>query len=82
MTNDSLRTAKEKYDKQTPPRVSDDFQIGPDGAYEHNSDWDATLMDGLEYESWDELYEDYVGESDLHAFVQWLKDNFKIPNKL
>ena len=80
--NEALKSAKEKYDKQTPPRVSDDFQIGPDGAYEHNSDWDATLMDGLEYESWDELYEDYVGESDLHVFVQWLKDNFKIPNKL
>jgi hypothetical protein len=69
-----------KDDKQ--PRVSDDFQIGPDGAYEHNSDWDVTLMDGLEYESWDELYDDYVGEADLHEFVQWLKDNFQVPNKL
>jgi hypothetical protein len=39
-------------------------------------------MDVLEYESCDELYEDYVGESDLLEFVQWLKDNFKIPNKL
>jgi len=45
-------------------------------------DWDATLMDGLEYESWDELYDDYVGEADLHEFVQWLKDNFQVPNKL
>lgn len=57
-------------------------QVGPDGAYEHNGDWDATLMDGLEYESWDEIYEDYVGEADLHEFVQWLKDNFQVPNKL
>ena len=32
--------------------ISDDFQIGPDGAYEHDEeneeDWDVTLMDGLE----------------------------------
>jgi hypothetical protein len=78
--NEALKSAKEKYDKEL--RVSDDFQIGPDGAYEHNSDWDATLMDGLEYEDWDEIYEDYVGESDVLEFVQWLKENFKIPNKL
>ena len=33
--------------------VSDDFQIGPDGAFEYGddiSDWDVTLMDGLEDE--------------------------------
>ena len=78
--NEALKSAKEKYDKQ--PRVSDDFQIGPDGAYEHNSDWDATLMDGLEYESWDEVYDDYAGESDLHEFVKWLKENFHVPIKL
>ena len=73
--NESLKSAKKKH---TSPHVSDDFQIGPDGAYE----WDVTLMDGLEYESWDEVYEDYVGEADLHEFVQWLKDNFQVPNKL
>jgi hypothetical protein len=65
--------------KQIPPYVSDDFQIGPDGAFE---DWDVTLMDGIEYESWDEIYEDYVGEADLHEFLQWLKNNFQVPNKL
>jgi hypothetical protein len=75
--NEALKSAKEKYDKQ--PRVSDDFQIGPDGAYE---DWDVTLMDGLEYETWDEVYDDYVGESDLHEFVKWLKENFHVPIKL
>ena len=80
--NEALKSAKEKYDKQVSPHVSDDFQIGPDGAYEHNSDWDVTLMDGLEYESWDEVYDDYVGESDLHEFVKWLKDNFHVPVKL
>jgi hypothetical protein len=77
--NESLKSAKKKYNKQ--PRVSDDFQIGPDGAYEYD-DWDKTLMDGLEYESWDELYEDYVGEEDIYEFIQWLKDNFQVPNKL
>jgi len=51
-------------------------------AKERYDEWDVTLMDGIEYESWDELYDDYVGESDLHEFVQWLKDNFQVPNKL
>jgi hypothetical protein len=35
------------------PTISDNFQIGPDGAFEHDddiSDWDVTLMDGLEDE--------------------------------
>lgn len=36
------------------PYISDNFQIGPDGAYEHTEedekDWDVTLMDGLEDE--------------------------------
>jgi hypothetical protein len=51
-------------------------------AKEKYDEWNATLMDGIEYESWDEIYDDYVGESDLHEFVQWLKDNFQVPNKL
>jgi hypothetical protein len=29
---------KEEESKENPPFVSDDFQIGPDGAYEHNED--------------------------------------------
>jgi hypothetical protein len=39
------------------PYVSDDFQIGPDGAYEYTEgemkeflEWDVTLNDGLENE--------------------------------
>jgi hypothetical protein len=35
------------------PYVSDDFQIGPDGAFEYSDDiedWDNTLLDGLEEE--------------------------------
>ena len=83
--NEALKVAKERYDAMLdakPPYVSDDFQIGPDGAYEDVTDWDVTLMDGIEYESWDEIYEDYVGEADLHEFLQWLKENFQVPNKL
>ena len=41
--------------------VSDDFQIGPDGAFEYEDqeledldDWDSTLMDGLDDEDWDD----------------------------
>lgn len=61
----TLKTQYENYRKENPnseltydewfeqliPYVSDDFQIGPDGAYEHNNDlsiWDNTLLDGLE----------------------------------
>jgi len=39
------------------PTVSDDFMIGPDGAFEYNEDdfkdWDTTLMDGLENEPYE-----------------------------
>jgi hypothetical protein len=44
---------KGEYDEVFIPYVSDNFQIGPDGAYEHEdnlSDWDVTLNDGLENE--------------------------------
>jgi len=44
---------KGEYDEGFTPYVSDNFQIGPDGAYEHKddlSDWDVTLNDGLENE--------------------------------
>ena len=36
---------------ETPPYVSDDFQIGPDGAYEHTDDV-----------SWEEIQEEYSRE--------------------
>ena len=69
--SEALKLAKERYDKQVPPYVSDDFQIGPDGAYEH-----------VEDTTWDEVYSEYTGVSDLHDFVEWLKENFKTPNRL
>lgn len=39
------------------PYISDDFQIGPDGAFEYEDpieDWDDTLMDGIEDDDWDD----------------------------
>jgi hypothetical protein len=48
------RTLPENFE----PIVSDDFMIGPDGAFEYNEDdmkdWDVTLMDGLEDEPFKE----------------------------
>ena len=49
----STLTYDEWMDQVWEPIVSDNFQIGPDGAYEYTddiSDWDVTLMDGLEEE--------------------------------
>ena len=66
--------------KQIPPYISDDFQIGPDGAFE---DWDVTLMDGIEYESWDEIIDEWENNDSVSdGFLQWLKNNFQVPNKL
>lgn len=42
----SLLTYEEWLDEVWEPTISDNFQIGPDGAYEHDadlSDWDVTL---------------------------------------
>lgn len=49
----SKLTFDEWLDQLWSPKISDNFQIGPDGAYEHEdeddlSDWDVTLEDGLE----------------------------------
>jgi len=38
--------------KDTEPYVSDDFQIGPDGAYEHIDEWDPDYMDGVNEDTW------------------------------
>ena len=54
--NEALKSAKERYDRHTPPYVSDDFQIGPDGAYENEDEWDPDYMDGQNEDTWfDEL---------------------------
>jgi hypothetical protein len=42
--------------EETTPFVSDDFQIGPDGAYENVDEWDPDYMDGKNEDTWfDEL---------------------------
>ena len=48
----TIALCEDIINKREAPYISDDFQIGPDGAYEHEeeSDWDVTLMDGLEQE--------------------------------
>ena len=54
--NEALKSAKGRYDRHTPPYVSDDFQIGPDGAYENIDEWDPEYMDGKNEDTWfDEL---------------------------
>ena len=54
--NEALKSAKERYDKHILPYVSDDFQIGPDGAYENVDEWDPDYMDGKNEDTWfDEL---------------------------
>ena len=67
---------EEPYAGPTPPFVSDDFTIGPDGAFEMTdeiqkellekniSDWDSTLMDGLEDE------EPFFTEEELQNIFQ------------
>jgi hypothetical protein len=49
--------AEECAEENSKPYVSDDFQIGPDGAFEYAddiADWDNTLMDGLEDEEFND----------------------------
>ncbi len=52
--SDLKKMAEECAEENIEPYVSDDFQIGPDGAFEYTDDeiseWDGTLMDGLEEE--------------------------------
>ena len=72
----------EMVDSTKPGFVEKRIEQSIQEAAEKYDEWNATLMDGIEYESWDELYDDYVGEADLYEFVQWLKDNFQVPNKL
>ena len=57
--NEALKSAKERHDEMLdakPPYVSDDFQIGPDGAFENVDEWDPDFMDGKNEDTWfDEL---------------------------
>jgi hypothetical protein len=53
----AMKMAEECAEENSKPYVSDDFQIGPDGAFEYAddiADWDNTLMDGLEDEEFND----------------------------
>ncbi len=65
------------------PFVSDDFQIGPDGAYEHG-------VDEEESSSWDEIHEEYsqeeyppFGGPFTNALTpwEWLKKYYEPPQR-
>ena len=74
------------YLKTTDPRVSDDFQIGPDGAYEHSDEYTQEELEKLAEEQFK-----YVGDEGLFpnhtdkdiwvsgfvAAVNYLKDQTK-----
>jgi hypothetical protein len=51
--SEALRSVVMK-ERRSEPYVSDNFQIGPEGAYEH-TEWDVTLMDGLDDIDYPEL---------------------------
>ena len=49
----AMKMAEECASENFEPYVSDDFMIGPNGAFEYSDDmedWDNTLMDGLDDE--------------------------------
>ena len=57
------------------PYVSDDFQIGPDGAYEHKESKKV---------SWDELFNDVESKLDIYIpirAINYIKNNYKKPKR-
>ena len=53
----AMKMAEECAEENIEPYVSDDFQIGPNGAFEYTDDiedWDNTLMDGLDDEEFND----------------------------
>ena len=56
-----------------PPFVSDDFHIGPDGAYEHTE----------EFETWDDVFKNICDQdlTNLNDIWNWLKENYETPKR-
>lgn len=57
------------------PYVSDDFQIGPDGAYEHKESEKIT---------WNELFMDLESKLDVYVplrAINYIKNNYKKPKR-
>ena len=63
--NEALISAKEIYDKQIPPYVSDDFQIGPDGAYENIRDYSTPYEDAERIVSYFKNYRFHISQMDI-----------------
>ena len=63
--NEALKSAKERYDRHTPPYVSDDFQIGPDGAYENIRDYSTPYEDAERIVSYFKNYRFHISQMDI-----------------
>jgi len=57
--------------------LDDDFQTKP-GFVERR----MTLGKLNNDKQWDEIYESYSGVSDLHDFIDWLKQNYIAPERI
>ena len=63
--NEALKSAKERYDRHTPPYVSDDFQIGPDGAYENIRAYSTPYEDAERIVSYFSNYRFHISQMDI-----------------
>lgn len=72
--NEALISAKEKHEAmldaiidgaQKPPYVSDDFQIGPDGAYENIRDYSTPYEDAERIVSYFKNYRFHISQMDI-----------------
>jgi hypothetical protein len=66
--NESLISAKEKYEAMLdakPPYVSDDFQIGPDGAYENIRVYSTPYEDAERIVSYFKNYRFHISQMDI-----------------
>lgn len=63
--NEALISAKKKYDKEIPPYISDDFQIGPDGAYENIQSYLTPYEDAERIVSYFKNYRFHISQMDI-----------------
>ena len=63
--NEALISAKEIYDKEIPPYVSDDFQIGPDGAYENIQSYSTPYEDAGRIVGYFKNYRFHISQMDI-----------------
>jgi hypothetical protein len=61
--------------KEIDPYISDDFQIGPDGAYEHTEQEETT---------WDDLFNDVESKLDIYIpirAINYIRNKYQNPQK-